>query len=60
MWRGKFFHIRNAIECVVSCRTNACGATMLFGHANRIGATKGAMKYNIFFKMNIEIFFKKG
>ena len=60
IWRDKLFHVKNVVECVVSCRVNACGVTMLFDRASEIGATKETMECNIFFeKINIEIFFKR-
>ena len=60
MWRDKLFYVKNAVECVVSCRTNACGVTMLFGRACGIGATKRDMECIIFFeRINMKIFFKK-
>jgi hypothetical protein len=45
-WRDKVFHVGNVVQCGTSCRANACGTTMLFGHASPIGATKRVRSEN--------------
>jgi hypothetical protein len=51
-WRDKLFHVKNAFECAVSCRANACGATTF--------ATNGSTWCKIFSgAVNIKIFIKK-
>jgi hypothetical protein len=45
----RLFHVGNAVECVVSCHANACGATMLFGRAIGNGATKKGYRMQIIF-----------